>query len=168
MAIKKESGGGVKLPKIPAKKLTPTQQKAAQVNKAIKAVQKRTGVTAREARDIVTEVSTIAKYNTTLAYRGTSNRMKKEAARNRQSYGKPSDRLIKESKTGFGKPNPAANAGAKSLKKQIKEVGTAARTGKQGTTPARTKNYKGGMDEWQSVGNDQRKPRKKPVGPKGR
>jgi F420-0:gamma-glutamyl ligase-like protein len=168
MAIKRESGGGVKLPKIPAKKLTPAQKKAAQVNKAIKAVQKRTGVTAREARDIVTEISTIAKYNTTLAYRGTSNSMKKEAASNRQAYGRSSDRLIKDHPLGFGKPNPAANAGAKSLKKQIKEVVTAARTGKQGTTAARTSNYKGAMTEWQSVGNDQRKPLKKPVGPKGR
>lgn len=160
MAIQKQSGGGVKLSKIPAKKLTPAQKKVAQVNKAIKAVQKRTGVTAREARDIVTEISTIAKYNATSFYRADTKAMRKNAAKNTQLSGTGNPVLQK--------PNPAANAGLKSLIKQTKEVGTAARSGKPGTTPAKTKNYKGNMEIWQGIGNDKRKTLKKAVGPKGR
>lgn len=135
MAMKKESGGKKPVAKMAVKgqsgRKTPAQQKAAQVQKAIKSVQKRAGVTAREARDIVTEIGTIVDF-------GTQNAVNRLGSKIDPYHWQSVDK--KERLAARRNPkNPQARAGLKSLGKQIKEVGTAAKTGKPGTTPARTK-----------------------------
>jgi hypothetical protein len=135
MAMKKESGGKKPMAKMAVKgqasrSKTNDSNSAARVQKAIKAVQKRTGVTAREARDIVTEVGTIAKFNYAASAQG---------ATKFQNY-----------------KNPAAKSGAKSLMKQVKEVGTAAKTGKPGTTPAQIMRKDGKILFGESAGGKQR------------
>jgi hypothetical protein len=90
---------------------------AQQLNKAIKLVQKRAGVTAREARDLVTEVGTIVNHRRQIMVASEVDRINMRNSQLRRRL-------------------PAESAGAKSLVKQIKEVGTAAKTGKKGTTPA--------------------------------
>jgi hypothetical protein len=186
MAIKKESGGSKKpMAKMAVKgqssKKTPAQQKAAQVQKAIKVVQKRAGVTAREARDIVTEVGTIAKYNYASAYWGVDKNTKKDKAlREGKTYYKnakgETSAWVNSGGPVRNPRNPAAKSGAKSLMKQVKEVGTAAKTGKAGTSAARTVRDKDGdlrLDR--SAGNVSRNARinvkaknKKPNAPRGR
>ena len=179
--MKKETSG-----RKPVVKKTPAQQKAAQVQKAIKAVQKRANVTAREARDIVTEIGTIANYNASAAFRGISKKEQKDMAlkEGKTFYKDEKGRTARYYKMGMRKDgtfetvknprNPAAKSGAKSLATQINEVGTAAKTGKPGTSASVIR-----KDLGSSSGNVSRSARSnvaknnrmktyKSMGPKGR
>ena len=182
MAMKKMTGGSKKS----VAKKTPAQQKAAQIQKAIKAVQKRANVTAREARDIVTEIGTIANYNASATYRGISKKEQKDMAlkEGKMYYKNAKGQTARYVKMGMRKDgtfegvknprNPAAKSGAKSLAKQIKEVGTAARTGKPGTSASVIRKNLGSSSgnvsrsARSNVAKNNRLKTYKSMGPKGR
>ena len=92
-------------PKVKAAPKPKTTSKPNAVEKLIQDVTNRYRVTAREARDIVTAVGTVAKI--------------------------PVTKYIKEN-TSLGNDSPA-KAALKNLGQQIKETGKAAATGKKGT-----------------------------------
>lgn len=112
--------GGPMLAK-PAPKAT---EKPNAIEKLVQDVTNRYRVTAREARDIVTAVSTAAKVTS-------------RTIQGKETFNKPSQ--------------------LKEIAKQVKEVGTAAVTGKKGTTPAEIKKVKN--TTYVEKGNSRAKPK---------
>ena len=104
-------------------------KKAAAKPSTIQQVAKRFGITAREARDIATAVSTAAR-----AVTGAGN------PERRQDY--PVPVMKKGSRVGSVTPGDVKSLAAKNLAKQVGEVYTAATKGKSGTQSAKLTSIK--------------------------
>ena len=89
------------------------------INKALSEITKRFGITAREARDIATAVSSAA-----------------QAIRKSPQEGMPVKKIVK------------------GVAKQVKEVGTAAKTGKKGTTAIVLSPNKASQSARKAAGNN--------------